>query len=84
MVQDTVQLAVALTEVAHKCGAGLAVIALAGSGVGIGSIFASLVTAVARNPASRAQVFGLAMLGFALTEAIALFALLIAFIILFV
>jgi F0F1-type ATP synthase membrane subunit c/vacuolar-type H+-ATPase subunit K len=36
------------------------------------------------TPASRPHVFGLGMLGFALTEAIALFALLIAFLILFV
>ena len=39
---------------------------------------------VARNPASRDRVFGLAILGFALTEAVALYALVIAFIILFV
>jgi F-type H+-transporting ATPase subunit c len=65
-------------------GAGLAVIALAGVGVGIGQIFGSLVTSVARNPAARDRVFGLAILGFALTEAVALYALVIAFIILFV
>ena len=35
------------------------------------------------HPAARDQVFGIGMLGFALTEAVALFALLIAFIILF-
>ena len=44
---------------------------------------ATLVTAVARNPSARDQVFGLGILGFALTEAVALFALLIAFLILF-
>jgi len=64
-------------------GAGIAVIALAGVGIGIGNIFAALVTAVARNPSARDQVFGLGILGFALTEAVALFALLIAFLILF-
>jgi F-type H+-transporting ATPase subunit c len=69
---------------AKAIGAGLAVIALAGVGVGIGNIFASLVSSIARNPMARDQVFGLGILGFALTEAIALFALLIAFIILFV
>ena len=36
------------------------------------------------NPAARDRVFGLAILGFALTEAVALYALVIAFIILFV
>ena len=71
-------------NVAFKAlGAGIAVIALAGVGIGIGNIFSSLVTAVARNPSARDQVFGLGILGFALTEAVALFALLIAFLILF-
>ena len=66
---------------AKALGAGIAVIALAG--VGIGNIFASLVSSIARNPSARDQVFGLGILGFALTEAVALFALLIAFLILF-
>jgi F-type H+-transporting ATPase subunit c len=68
---------------AKAIGAGIAVIALAGVGIGIGNIFAALVTSVARNPSARDQVFGLGILGFALTEAVALFALLIAFLILF-
>lgn len=68
---------------AKDIGAGLAVIALAGVGVGIGNIFSALVTSIARNPAARPQVFGIGILGFALTEAIALFALMIAFLILF-
>ncbi|HJQ58382.1 MAG TPA: ATP synthase subunit C family protein [Vineibacter sp.] len=68
---------------AKMIGAGLAVIALAGVGAGIGSIFSSLVGAIGRNPAARGQVFGIGMLGFALTESVALFALLISFLILF-
>ena len=53
-------------DAAKLIGAGLAVIALAGVGVGIGNIFASLVTAVGRNPAAKNEVFGIAILGFAL------------------
>jgi F-type H+-transporting ATPase subunit c len=68
---------------AKALGAGIAVIALAGVGIGIGNIFSSLVSSVARNPSARDQVFGIGILGFALTEAVALFALLIAFLILF-
>lgn len=68
---------------AKMIGAGLAVIGLGGVGSGIGNIFASLVSSVARNPASRPHVFGMAMLGFALVEAVALYALLISFLILF-
>ena len=70
-------------EAAKMLGAGIAVIALMGVGVGIGNIFSTLVASIARNPAARDQVFGIGMLGFALTEAVARFALLIAFIILF-
>lgn len=64
-------------------GAGLATLALAGAGVGIGNIFGSLLLAVSRNPNEKNELFRLAILGFALTEAIALFALMIAFLILF-
>ena len=70
-------------EAAKMIGAGLAVIALAGVGVGIGSIFSSLVSSIARNPAARDTVFGIGILGFALTEAIALFALVVALLMLF-
>ena len=70
-------------EAAKMIGAGLAVIALAGVGVGIGNIFSALVTSIGRNPAARAEVFGIGILGFALTEAIALFALVVALLLLF-
>ena len=70
-------------DAAKMIGAGLATIALAGVGIGIGIIFGSFVAAGARNPAAMPRVFGNVLLGFALTEAIALFALLIAFLILF-
>ena len=70
-------------EAARMIGAGLAVVALAGVGLGIGLIFSALITAVGRNPAAKEQLFPIGILGFALTEAVALFALLIAFLILF-
>jgi F-type H+-transporting ATPase subunit c len=68
---------------AKLIGSGLATIGVAGSAVGIGLIFGALLLAISRNPVLKDQLFSLAMLGFALTEAIALFALMIAFIILF-
>lgn len=68
---------------AKALGAGLAVIALAGVGIGIGNIFSAMVSTVGRNPAARDVVFPIGILGFALTEAVALFALLISFLILF-
>jgi F-type H+-transporting ATPase subunit c len=69
---------------AKALGAGIAMIALGGVGIGIGQIFSTLVSSIARNPSARNQVFGIGILGFALTEAVALYALVIAFIILFV
>ncbi len=70
-------------DAAKMIGAGLAVIGLGGVGTGIGSIFSSLISSIARNPAARGDVFGMAMLGFALVEAVALYALLISFLVLF-
>ena len=72
-----------LLESSKLIGAGLSTISLAGAGVGIGTVFGSLITAVARNPDLTKQLFGYAILGFALTEAIALFGLMMAFLILF-
>ena len=71
-------------EAAKLIGAGIAVLPLLGVGIGIGSIFSALVTAIARNPSARDDVFGVGILGFALTEAIALFALVVALLLLFV
>ena len=64
-------------------GAGLATIGLVGPGIGIGIVFASLLSSVTRNPSISNQLVGYAIFGFALTEAIALFALLVVFFILF-
>jgi len=68
---------------AKLIGAGLATIALAGAGVGIGSVFGAFLLALSRNPGLMAVLFRYAILGFALTEAIALFGLMMAFLILF-
>jgi F-type H+-transporting ATPase subunit c len=72
-----------LLQCSKLIAAGLATISLAGAGVGIGTVFGSLINAVARNPSLIKQLFIYAILGFALTEAIALFGLMMAFLILF-
>jgi len=64
-------------------GAGLATISLAGAGIGIGIVFAGFLLALARNPKDEKKLLAFALLGFALTEAIALFGLMITFLILF-
>ena len=64
-------------------GAGLASIGLAGAGVGVGNIFGSLILGIAVNPDVEYNITQVAVLGFALTEAIALFSLMMSFLILF-
>lgn len=64
-------------------GAGLATIGLVGAGVGVGVVFGCLITGVSRNPSIKAELFRYAILGFALTEAVGLLALMMAFLILF-
>ena len=70
-------------EAAKLLGAGIAAIGVVGSGVGIGNIFSSFIQAVCRNPAATAAVTPMTWVGFALVEALALFALAIALMILF-
>ena len=65
-------------------GAGLSTISLAGSGVGIGIVFSSLIASIARNPSLGKQLFIYAILGFAFAEATGLFALMMAFLLLYV
>ncbi len=73
----------AILEAAKFLGAGIAVIGVIGSGIGIGNVFAAFIQAVGRNPAAKDEVRTELFLGFALVEALALFALVIALVILF-
>ena len=68
---------------AQLLGGGLATISIAGSGVGIGVVFGALILGVSRNPSIKQQLFIYAILGFALSEAVALFGLMMSFLILF-
>lgn len=68
---------------AKLVGAGLATIALAGAAIGVGQIFAALINGTARNPSLKSELFNQAILGFALTEALGLFALMMALIFLY-
>jgi F-type H+-transporting ATPase subunit c len=53
------------------------------TGVGIGIVFGQLMQSYARNPSLKQQLFSYAILGFALSEAMGLFSLMIAFLLLF-
>jgi len=70
-------------EGAKLVGAGLATIGLVGAGMGVGVVFGSLINAVSRNPSVKGELFRYAILGFALTEAVGLLALMMSFLILF-
>ncbi len=72
-----------LLEAAKKIGGGVATMGLAGAGAGIGTVFGSLILGISRNPSLRQELFRVAILGFALTEAIASFASMVTFLILF-
>lgn len=67
---------------AKMIGAGLAMLALLGVGIGLGNIFSNLITAIARNPSAKDDVMKVGLIGFALTESIALLAFVTALIIL--
>jgi F-type H+-transporting ATPase subunit c len=51
-----------------------------GPGVGIGLIFAAYINGVARQPEARGMLQSIAILGFALAEALAIFGLVLAFV----
>lgn len=72
-----------IDSAAKFIGAGAATVGVAGSGAGIGSVFGSLIIGYSRNPSLKQQLFSYAILGFALSEAMGLFCLMMAFLILF-
>ena len=62
---------------------GLATIGLIGAALGIGVIFAALIIGVSRNPSLPGQLFAYVILTFAFAEAKGLFALMLAFLLLY-
>lgn len=68
---------------AKLIGAALAVLPLFGVGLGLGMLFSSIIGAIGRNPSVADTVKGAGLLYFALIEAVALFALVISLLILF-
>jgi F-type H+-transporting ATPase subunit c len=72
-----------LLQVGKLIAAGLAVSSISGAGTGIGIVFGCLILGTSNNPKDRDQLFSYALLGFALTEAIALFGLIISFLLLY-
>jgi F-type H+-transporting ATPase subunit c len=73
-----------ILQSAKMTGAGLATSGLIGAGAGIGIVFGCLILAFSRNPNLQKEPFSYALIGFALTEAMGLLALVMAFLILFI
>merc|ERR1711909_18138 len=72
-----------IDQAARYIGAGAATAGTAGAGAGIGNVFGSMCIAFARNPAMKQQLFAYAILGFALSEAMGIFCLGMAFLIVY-
>jgi F-type H+-transporting ATPase subunit c len=69
-------------EAARFIGAGIAVLALYGVGMGMGNLFSTWISSVARNPEAADKIKSAGILGFAIVESIALFAVVVALLIL--
>ena len=73
------------TSVGYKAiGAGLACFGMAGAAIGLGNMFSNYLSGALRNPSAADGQFGRLVFGFAVTEALGIFSLLIALLILFV
>ncbi len=68
---------------AKYIGAGLACLGMGGAGVGVGLIFANYLSGALRNPSAADGQFARLIFGFAVTEALGIFSLLIALLLLF-
>ena len=72
-----------LAAAAKYIGAGLACFGLAGAALALGNLFGQFFAGAFRNPAAADAQRGTLVLGFALTEALGIFSLLIARLLLF-
>ena len=72
-----------MLQSAKLIGAGLASFGLAGAGIGVGLVFSAGINGTARNPSQRQALFSLTILGFAVTEAVGLFSLMLSFLLLY-
>jgi len=71
-------------QAAKLIGAAIAVLPLFGVALALGNLFSSVINAIGRNPSVTDVVKGTSLFYFALVEALALFALVIALLLLFV
>ncbi len=72
-----------IVEAGSAIGAGAACMGVGAAGVGLGALFGHFLEGAIRNPAAADGQFGRLIFGFAVTEAMGIFSLVIAFLILF-
>lgn len=77
------ELVIGMVMSAKLIGAGMATIGILGAGIGIGILFGSLLISISRNPYMEHRYTNFLFLGFALTEAMGLLALMMAMLILY-
>jgi F-type H+-transporting ATPase subunit c len=65
-------------------GAGISAIGMGLAAIGVGHIFAALVSGIARNPSADSKLFQRAIIGAGLAEGLGIFAFLVALLLLFV
>jgi F-type H+-transporting ATPase subunit c len=83
MVANQTVFYMAIVQGSKYIGAGLATMGVIGAGIGIGVVFGGLLVAISRNPAKEQKLMQMVLLGFALTEAMGLLAIMMAFLILY-
>lgn len=72
-----------MEEMGRYIGAGLACLGMGGAAVGVGQIFANYLVGALRNPSAADGQFARLIFGFAVTEALGIFSLLVALLLLF-
>jgi len=70
-------------DAASLLGAGIACLGMGLTGIGLGQIFGNYLSSAIRNPAAADGQFGRLIFGFAVTEAMGIFSLLVALLLLF-
>ena len=73
----------AIIDAGKYIGAGMACVGMAGAGIGLGSLFGNFLSGALRNPSAANGQFGRLIFGFAVTEALGIFSLLIALLLIF-
>ena len=72
-----------IVQMGAYIGAGLACMGMGGSAIGVGNVAGNFLAGALRNPSAADGQFGRLILGFAVTEALGIFSLLIALLLLF-